>query len=83
MNKIRLSLDSLQVTSFETGGGRREPGTVHAHGTQAQQQTCDGTCGGWLTVFTCPPMSMDASCIESCTCPIESAPCWETCGGNC
>ena len=83
MNKIKLSLEALRVTSFETGGGPDRPGTVHAHGTQPHQQTCAGTCGGWLSCFTCPPISQDPSCAESCTCPIETAPCWETCGGAC
>ena len=52
MNKLKLALDELQVTSFETAAADNgERGTVHGHGPirYSQQPGCDpftGPCTG-------------------------------------
>ncbi len=51
MGKLKLSLDALRVTSFETDpAGRREDGTVHAH--------------AFTTVYPCRPPSQ-APCFSA------------------
>jgi hypothetical protein len=79
MKKIRLSLDALRVESFETGGEPREGGTVHAHATRPNQNTCAFSCATCITCQTCPKPTFEESCPETCTCPGETEPGYYTC----
>lgn len=82
MAKIKLSLETLQVETFEPAAGAANPrGTVHAHATgftsycQCQQPTHYGTCQG--------------SCVNTCGGPTCEPPCdypetsYMTCQAGC
>ena len=71
MNKLKLTLEDLQIESFSTTPVKREKGTVYG-----EQCTC-------VTACTCPGCpTCDASCNGTCgaTC---NASCYGTCGDTC
>jgi hypothetical protein len=83
MRKTRLSLDSLDVESFETARVPQVGGTVHAHGPtgftsycQCQQVTVYGTCQG-TCVNTCGGPTCDEPCQSANTCYLT---CIDRCG---
>ena len=74
MQKLKLSLDSLQVESFHAEGARGARGTVAGHGyTEYADESCFGTCNADCTRWgTC-----DGTCAGSC-----NGSCANTCGGS-
>ena len=82
MKKLSLTLDALQVESFDTTAVRAEKGTVFGEQCTCYTvctcpgcYTCDATCPA-----TCPYTCDDASCVGTCPsdcdfCPSE----WDTC----
>ena len=88
MNKLKLSLESLAVESFDTTNTDKAKGTVFGEQctcwTQCGQNTCPGcpTCANYNTCdATCPNTCYntcdDASCLETCvTCAFT---CYDTC----
>lgn len=83
MEKVRLTLDELQVQSFATteqGAGRR--GTVHGHDAPSDAVECPtadpayGTCWG-----SCNGCSDSCDC-ETANCTVEEE-CWFTDWGPC
>jgi len=85
MKKMKLSLDALQVESFDTASFEKRTGTVHG-AAQTEWNTCIGygdTCNGGETCLdscagTCRhcvtqyESCLELSCIDSCvyTCPV-------------
>lgn len=49
MRKLKLNLEALEVATFETGGGKEAPGTVHAQSIP-------------LTFIGCPPTEVPIQC---------------------
>ncbi|HEU4457285.1 MAG TPA: hypothetical protein VFR81_29720 [Longimicrobium sp.] len=72
MGKLKLSLDSLRVTSFETDtAARRESGTVHAHaGETTPESPCRFSVQPGCPQLTGPctgpgcDVTLAVSCIE-------------------
>jgi len=68
MGKLKLSLDSLRVTSFATDiAARRDAGTVHAHGrTDACPASQQAGCFSSPELCTGPgcDVTLMVSCVE-------------------
>ncbi|HSU17150.1 pinensin family lanthipeptide [Longimicrobium sp.] len=90
MRKMKLDVDDLRVTSFETHVEEKERGTVRGHvatewntcegGTCNGQQTCWDSCDGVCGTYYCVT---DGSCWNySCinTCSLTVNPCYPTAG---
>jgi hypothetical protein len=87
MKKITLDLDSLQVESFVTSGGRSTSGTVAAHeSARTDDAACwAGTYGGYSCDTTCQQIectsktddhSLNGTCQNTChTCVNTCATC--------
>lgn len=84
MKKMKLSLDVLQVESFDTASFEKRTGTVRG-AAQTEWNTCIGygdtcnggetcwdSCGGTCRCVTQDQSCLDLSCINSCvlTCPV-------------
>ena len=70
MRKLHLSLNALEVQSFETTPvPRRADGTVQAHETFESECVCDtDECGGGTTGYTCGGCDTPGyTCEENCT----------------
>ena len=85
MDKVRLTLDDLQVQSFATtdaNAGAR--GTVRAHDWPTDERGCPTANPAWDTCGeTCWETCGD-SCGGSCnTCNCETAACSDTCYWGC
>jgi len=69
MKKIALSLDALQVESFETAADRPARGTVRGHdrvdgvGGDSNDISCD-------TCQTCDDSQCDSCWLNTCTCHV-------------
>jgi hypothetical protein len=73
MRKLKLSLDALQVDSFEANGNKSLRGTVPANEwTQIADESCFGTCESDCT--------RNASCQGQCG---TGASCYGTCYASC
>jgi hypothetical protein len=76
-NKLALNLESLEITSFETGSATANRGTVRGNGATRGGDTCAAPCPNTIMDPSCE-ISCAASCISTC----EMAPCFsvdETC----
>lgn len=72
MNKLKLTLESLAVESFDTTAVAKEKGTVFG-----EQCTCP-------TVCTCPGCpSCDATCPNTCPYTCDDYSCLNSCEGTC
>jgi len=62
MKKLMLSLDALEVESFDTAGDRARGGTVHAHDLSLN--------GGWTCNDSCIETGCDTcdNSLDYCTC---------------
>lgn len=89
MNKLKLSLESLAIESFDTTRTAREKGTVVAEQNQCTcltQCTCPGcptcynTCEYTCDDATCPACP---TCAASCNGTCQGATCYDTCGVSC
>ena len=85
MDKVRLSLDDLQVQSFATteldANGR---GTVRAHDAPTDEVECPTADPAWNTCWGTCGDSCGDSCGNSCnSCYCESYACSGTCGFGC
>lgn len=69
MRKLHLSLEALDVQSFETMPVlRRADGTVDAHETFESECACDTDGGGGTTGYTCGGCDTPGyTCEERCT----------------
>lgn len=81
MNKLKLTLESLAVETFDTTAVEKKKGTVYGEQCTCYTvctcpgcHTCDETCPA-----TCPWTCDDYSCGGSC--PGQDT-CDDTCGGN-
>jgi hypothetical protein len=68
MKKMTLSLDALQVESFDTAAGRPARGTVRGHdsddmATASNDISCD-------TCQTCDDSQCDSCWFNTCTCHV-------------
>ena len=92
MRKLKLSLDALQVESFQPAGPEARRGTVPGHaGTYYYDESCFESCNGGCTVYAscgggCGSYSCPGTCYDTCNCvPTEYTRCdcqtWETCPG--
>ena len=71
MNKLRLTLEDLQIDSFSTTPVKKEKGTVYG-----EQCTCPTAC-------TCPGCpTCDASCNGTCAASCNGT-CDASCNGDC
>lgn len=72
--KIKLTLESLQVQSFQTGEGPRQRGTVHAHHPSGRDPQCysHATC-----MVPCEDTDHNTCWAGTCA-PTDYLPC---CGG--
>ena len=71
MNKLRLTLEDLQIDSFSTTPVKKEKGTVYG-----EQCTCPTAC-------TCPGCpTCDASCNGTCAASCNGT-CDVSCNGSC
>ena len=70
MRKLKLEIDALRVESFDTAGGRVDPGTVRAHGDAVDE----------AYVIT-DPRTQQLSCFDSCK--ISCVTCLVSCFGSC
>ena len=82
MEKVRLTLDELQVQSFATTDGPADArGTVRAHDAPTDQLECPTACPEWDTCWNTCGESCGGSCA-SCDC--ASAECSaDTCFWGC
>lgn len=72
MKKLSLSLDDLEVDSFQTAGDGQGEGTVFGK----EDCTCPTAC-------SCPGCpTCDATCPETCEQTCNNT-CWATCGITC
>ncbi|HEX8695610.1 MAG TPA: hypothetical protein VF746_24565 [Longimicrobium sp.] len=81
MRKLKLSLEALEVESFDTSSLPAEPGTVRGHG---DPDAWNGEIGEEEAITT--PPSEYRSCNGTCydTCPISCyGSCVHTCESNC
>jgi hypothetical protein len=77
MQKLRLSLERLQVESFHPDGAVGARGTVPGYGfTEYADESCFQSCNGFCSDGTCN--TCDASCYGSC-----AVTCGTTCGASC
>lgn len=92
MRKLKLSIEALQVESFQATGPEAPRGTVAGHAVTIYDdescfESCNGgctayaSCNGWCGSYSCP-----GTCYDTCRCvPTEYTRCdcqtWETCPG--
>lgn len=70
MAKIRLSLDDLQVDSFDVDASPPESGTVRGQALDSPPLSCDGTCMSDVSQPCDPLCTRLPTCVPSCqTCP--------------
>jgi hypothetical protein len=66
MNKLRLNLDALEVTTFDVvSAGARGAGTVQGH-SHTEDPYCTHTENEYCTPRTCTECETCLSCYESC-----------------
>jgi len=63
MGKLRLSLDALRVTSFDTGAARAAGGTVHAHADRTTVSPCRAS--QQAGCFSSPELCTGSGCDET------------------
>jgi hypothetical protein len=71
MRKIKLELEKLEVTSFETNDGQNDRGTVGAYGhtppTDRAAPSCGYTCDGYYKTCahqTCYTWGPETDCLS-------------------
>lgn len=86
MARMKLSLDALEVESFETSRVRSVSGTVNAHAYEAVPEDAEYITTPYTQQKTCPYTCMAScggTCNESCqTCPLGNTcmtGCFDTC----
>ena len=67
VKKITLSLDALQVESFETAVSRLARGTVRGHNSEVTAVSNDISCD---TCQTCDDSQCDSCWFNTCTCHV-------------
>jgi hypothetical protein len=89
MNKLKLSLESLTVESFDTTVAEKAKGTVFGEQCTCPTQctcpgcpTCDATCPN-TCVNTCDDLSCAGSCDASCNGTCGAFTCANTCYETC
>lgn len=85
MDKVRLTIDELQVQSFATtdrdANGR---GTVRAHDAPTDEVECPTVDPVWNTCWGSCGDSCGGTCGGSCdSCNCDTAYCSDTCGWGC
>lgn len=73
MEKMRLSLDALEVQSFATARAGEARGTVRGHDAPTDCVECPTANANWNTCW--------ATCADSCNCGSGSGPDTQDCGG--
>lgn len=85
MDKVRLTIDELEVQSFATSNAdAARRGTVRAHDAPTDQLECPTACPNWDTCWNTCGDTCGGSCGGSCdSCYCETAACSDTCGWGC
>jgi len=75
MKKLKLSVETLAVESFDTAWSQAERGTIEGHSGTCSPESCD---------YWCPSLRPSDCCTADPTCPASCQnTCQQSCDGTC